>query len=152
MIHGVRQTAIMVILECKNQKIKHMENKTLKPTINKKVKAIFIEPHLGRVSEIEVTGGFPALYEIIGCNLIETYRSVWQSEGKNEMMYFDEEGRLKKQPFGFQHKLVNVDRFNLPFMGNCIIMGRNWNTGEDIDTQLTAKEVGNLIQFYKVEI
>jgi hypothetical protein len=125
-----------------------MENK---PTINKKVKAILIEPALGRISEIEVSGGFPALYEIIGCSLVETCRSIWQNDKQSEMMYFDEEGRLKKQPFGFQHKLIQVDRFNLPFMGNCVIMGRNWATGEDIDTELTASYIGNLIQFYKVE-
>lgn len=129
-----------------------MENKTLKPqTFKKCVKAIFIEPHLGKISEIEVTGGFPALYEILGCDLIETCRSVWQSEAKNEMMYFDENGRINQTHFGFQHKLINVDKFNLPLMGNCVIMGRDWNTGEDIDTQLSAKEVGNLIQFYKIE-
>ena len=129
-----------------------MENKTEKPqTFKKGVKALLIEPHLGKISEIKVTGGFPALYKIIGCDLIETYRSVWQSEGKNEMMYFDENGRINQTHFGFQHKLINVDKFNLPFMGNCIIMGRNWTTGEDIDTQLSAKEVGNLIQFYKIE-
>jgi hypothetical protein len=130
-----------------------MENKTLKPqTFKKGIKAIFIEPHLGKISEIEVTGGFPALYEMIGCDLVETCRSVWQSPSKNEMMYFDENGRHKKLQFGFQHKLINVDKFNLPFMGNCVIMGRDWNTGEDIDTQLTAKEIGNLIQFYKIEL
>jgi hypothetical protein len=129
-----------------------MENKTLKPqTFKKGIKALFIEPHLGKISEIEVTGGFPALYEILGCDLIETCRSVWQSEAKNEMMYFDENGRINQTHFGFQHKLVNVDKFNLPLMGNCVIMGRDWNTGEDIDTQLSAKEVGNLIQFYKIE-
>ena len=98
-----------------------MENKTLKPqTFKKGIKAIFIEPHLGKISEIELTGGFPALYEIIGCDLVETCRSIWQSGGKNEMMYFDENGRHKKLQFGFQHKLINVDKFNLPFMGNCV--------------------------------
>lgn len=129
-----------------------MENNNNKPqTFKRGIKAIFIEPHLGRISEIEVNGGFPALYQIIGCDLIETCRSIWQSEHKNEMMYFDENGRINKLQFGFQHKLINVDKFNLPFMGNCVIMGRDWNTGEDIDTLLTAKEIGNLIQFYKVE-
>lgn len=122
-----------------------------KPTTFKNVKALFIEPAHGRISEIEIKGGFPALYDIVGCTMLESVRSVWQTEGNNEMMYLDEEGRLKKLEFGFQHSLVNVDQFNFPFLGNCVIMGRNWNTGEDIDTKLTAQYVGNLIRFYKIQ-
>jgi len=128
-----------------------METTNNKPTTFKTVKALFIEPSKGRISQIEITGGFPALYDIVGCRMLETVRSCWQMDGNNEMMYLDEEGRLKKLEFGFQHSLVNVDQFNFPYLGNCVIMGRNWETGEDMDTKLTAEYVGNLIRFYKIQ-
>lgn len=129
-----------------------MSTKNQKPNTFAECKGILIEPAKGRISEISIKGGFPALYEIIGCQMVESIRSPWQLKGNNEMMYLDEEARLKKVEFGFQHSLVNVDQFNFPFLGNAVILGRNWNTGEDIDTQLEASYIGNLIRFYKIEL
>lgn len=61
------------------------------------IKAIFINAHERTVTDVEIPHTLHAIYETIGCDVIEIINL-----GGKHLLIVDEEGRLKEQTVGFQ--------------------------------------------------
>lgn len=63
----------------------------------KNIKAVFINAHERTVTDVEIPHTLHAIYETIGCSVIEIVNI-----GGKHLLIVDEEGRLKKQTVGFK--------------------------------------------------
>ena len=101
------------------------------------MKAIFIDAKNRTVSLIEVENDLQAMYDKIGCLLVQTVS--WDEE----VIVCDEEGRLKPWTAGFQLGDWRI-------VGNALIVG-DTEDGDFADTNRTAEEVARQIRFFGTE-
>ncbi len=98
------------------------------------MKAIFIDAKNETVSMIEVENSRQAIYDKIGCRLIQ----IVPFAGEN--IVCDEEGRLKTWTDGFQLGSWRI-------VGNALIVG-DTEDGDFADTKLSMDEIMEQIRFF----
>ena len=98
------------------------------------MKAIYIDAKNGTVSLIEVENSRQAMYNKIGCQLIQ----IVPFSGEN--IVCDEEGRLKHWTAGFQLGSWRI-------VGNALIVGDTEDC-DFADTKLSANEIAKQIRFF----
>ena len=96
--------------------------------------AIFIDAKNKTVSLIEVENDLQAMYDIIGCLLVQTVPFA------GENIVCDEEGRLKSWTAGFELGSWRI-------VGNALIVG-DTEDGDFADTKLSADEIAKQIRFF----
>jgi len=121
-----------------------------KPLKNQRVKAILIDPQKQQIHEIEFEGT-TQLYQIIGCDHLESLKSYWQGESIDEIMYFDGEVLIKNHfetNYAVGHTLLPVESV-LPIVGRVVICRISEN-GTHLDTSLQAHKIRQTTRFYLV--
>ncbi len=98
------------------------------------MKAIFIDAKNQTVSQIEVENDLQAMYDKIGCLLVQTVPFA------GENIVCDEEGRLKPWTAGFELGDWRI-------VGNALIVG-DTEDGDFADTKLSADEIEKQIRFF----
>ena len=98
------------------------------------MKAIFIDAKKQTVSLIEVENDLQAIYDKIGCLLVQTVPFA------GENIVCDEEGRLKPPTAGFKLGSWRI-------VGNALIVG-DTEDGNFADTKLSAEEIAKQIRFF----
>ena len=98
------------------------------------MKAIFIDAKKQTVSLIEVENDLQAMYDKIGCLLVQTVPFA------GENIVCNEEGRLKQWTAGFQLGDWRI-------VGNALIVG-DTEDGDFADTKLSADEIMEQIRFF----
>ena len=96
--------------------------------------AIFIDAKNKTVSQIEVENDLQAMYDKIGCLLVQTVPFA------GENIVCDEEGRLKHWTAGFQLGSWRI-------VGNALIVGDTEDC-DFTDTKLSANEIAKQIRFF----
>ena len=99
--------------------------------------AIFINVHDRTVSPVEIENDLHAMYDKIGCDLVQTVPY------KKEILVCDEMARLKPWDAGFQ-----LDAWRI--VSNTLIVDENEN-GDFSDTKLDAADVKKNIRFFGPE-
>jgi hypothetical protein len=121
-----------------------------KPLKNQRVRAILIDPEKQQIHEIEFAGT-TQLYQIIGCDHLEAFKSYWQSESNDETMYFDGEALIKnifENNYAVGHTLLPVENV-LPIIGRVVICRISEN-GTHLDTGLKSHKIRQTTRFYLV--
>ena len=98
------------------------------------MKAIFIDAKKQTVSQIEVENDLQALYDKIGCLLVQTVPFA------GENIVCDEEGRCKRWNAGFELGDWRI-------VGNALIVG-DTEAGDFADTKLSVDEIAKQIRFF----
>ena len=98
------------------------------------MKAIFINVHDRTVSPVEIENDLHAMYDKIGCDIVQTVPY------ENEILVCDEESRLKPWTAGFQLGDWRI-------VGNALIVG-DTEDGDFADTKLSADEIAKQIRFF----
>ena len=98
------------------------------------MKSIFIDAKNKTVSLIEIENDLQALYDKIGCLLVQTVPFA------GENIVCDEEGRLKPPTAGFELGDWRI-------VGNALIVG-DTEAGDFADTKLSADEIAKQIRFF----
>ena len=101
------------------------------------MKAIFINVHDRTVSPVEIENDLHAMYDKIGCDLVQTVPY------ENEILVCDEEARLKPWDAGFQ-----LDDWRI--VSNALIVAED-EDGDFTDTKLDAAVVVQQIRFFGTE-
>ena len=99
--------------------------------------AIFIDAKNKTVSLIEVENDLQAMYDKIGCLLVQVV------EYRDELIVCDEEARLKPWDAGFQLEDWRI-------VSNALIVAED-EDGDFTDTKLDAADVAQQIRFFGVE-
>ena len=99
------------------------------------MQAIFIYAGERSVAAIELENNLQAMYDIIGCRLIQVV------EYRDELIVCDEEARLKPWDHGFELADWKI-------CGNALILGEDSETGDFADAKLTAEDVAKEIRFF----
>ena len=98
------------------------------------MQAIFINAGERNVTAIELENNLQAMYDIIGCRLIQVV------EYRDELIVCDEEARLKPWGHGFELSDWKI-------CGNALILGEN-DDGDFAGTKLAAEDVAKDIRFF----
>ena len=98
------------------------------------MKAIFIDAKNKTVSQIEIENDLQAMYDKIGCLLVQTVPFA------GENIVCDEEGRLKPATAGFKLGSWRI-------VGNALIVG-DTEDGDFADTKLSVDEIIKQIRFF----
>ena len=99
--------------------------------------AIFINVHDRTVSPVEIENDLHAMYDKIGCDIVQTVPY------KKEILVCDEEARLKPWDAGFQ-----LDEWRT--VSNALIVAED-EDGEFTDTKLNATDIAQQIRFFGAE-
>ena len=98
------------------------------------MKALFINASEHSVAAIEIENDLHAMYDKIGCRLVELV------EYRDELIVCDEESRLKQWEHGFALGDWRI-------CGNALILGED-EDGDFAATKLTAEDVTKEIRFF----
>lgn len=101
------------------------------------MKALFVDATNKTMTEIEIENDLHALYDKIGCRLVQLV------EYRDELLVCDEEARLKSWDAGFQ-----LDEWRI--VSNALIVAED-EDGDFTETKLDAAEVARQIQFFGAE-
>ena len=101
------------------------------------MKAIFIDAKNQTVSQIEVENDLQAMYDKIGCLLVQVV------EYRDELIVCDEEARLKQWEHGFALGDWRI-------CGNAIIVSDK-EDGDFADTKMSAEAIAREIRFFGTE-
>ena len=96
--------------------------------------AIFIDAKNKTVNQIEVENDLQAMYDTIGCLLVQTVPFA------GENIVCDEEGRCKRWTAGFELGDWRI-------VGNALIVG-DTEDGDFANTKLSADEIAKQIRFF----
>ncbi len=99
------------------------------------MQAVFINAGERSVAAIEIENNLQAMYDIIGCRLIQVV------EYRDELIVCDEEARLKPWEYGFELADWKI-------CGNALILGEDSETGDFASAKLTAEDVAKDIRFF----
>jgi hypothetical protein len=107
-------------------------------------KGILIDTENRTITEVEVVRNeqgsqLQSIYEHVKCSTVE----VVQFNDENDV-YVDEEGLLS---INDDTKFFKMKHYPQPIAGNGLIMGFDFETGENGDTDLTIEEVKNSVTF-----
>jgi hypothetical protein len=104
------------------------------------MKSFFIDVVNQEITEVE-TNGLTSYYDLIGCELVEV-SPLMSDDG--DCAYVDEEGLLK--PIEGAWWFPN---FHQPMVGNGVVVGCDYETGEDIPpVSITLELLREKVKFY----
>jgi hypothetical protein len=121
-----------------------------KPQKNTRVEAILLDPVKQRITKIEFSG-ITQLYQIIGCDAIQGFKSYWIGKHNDEVMYFDEEALIKNTDetrYAVGHTMLPVESVT-PIIGKVVIC-RVLENGTHADTSHETHEISRLIRWYAI--
>ena len=101
------------------------------------MKAIFINIHDRIASPVEIENDLHAMYDKIGCDLVQTVPY------ENVILVCDEEARLKQWNAGFQLGDWRI-------VGNALIVAED-EDGNFTDTKIDAADVAQQVRFFGAE-
>jgi hypothetical protein len=103
------------------------------------MKAILIDVEKREVREVEIGDGIDPIYEQLKCDCF----TCVDIDDRNTV-YVDDEGLLKvnRNSVFFQY-----DDGEIPLVGNGLILGTDYETGESIDTNLNVEDVRKTVKF-----
>jgi len=104
------------------------------------MKGILIDVQKKEVREVE-WNDYKDIYRLLGCELFE----IVQIDGGN-FVYVDEEGLLNLNPSSMFFDMG----LHQPFVGNGLVTGLNYDTGETIEPTMTVEEVRNVVKFMNI--
>jgi len=108
------------------------------------MKAILINPFNQTITEVEYSGNFKEIYKLIECS---TFTCV--NVDDDNTLYVDDEGLLYETNEYFNWKNYS------DLAGKALLLGVDYQTGEDCDTSWSLQEVENMVQWlptgHKVE-
>jgi hypothetical protein len=107
-----------------------------------KIKGVFINVVTKTVTEVEIERGLEPIYQLIGCQLIESCYSSLFAPIKH-VMFCDEEGLLNEPKGGF--KIFDYS----PICGNAVIFASD-EYGELQNNHLVVEKFKELIQFVDI--
>jgi hypothetical protein len=110
--------------------------------MEKRIKGVFIDVVNKEIKEVEIENKLDAIYQLLGCELIESCYSITFNPA-NHVMFCDEEGLLK-EPIG-AFKMFDYQ----PISGNAIIFASDEN-GELQSHYLIIDKFKELIEFVEI--
>ena len=100
------------------------------------MKAILINPHEETITEVEYSGNYKEIYDIIDCRTFDVAMAK-----ENNDLYLDDEGLLKNNQRYFRMVEIGAN-----YGGKALILAHN-DEGESTATTLTLQEVENMVQW-----
>lgn len=105
----------------------------------KPAKAILLDAQNNTVSFVSITN----YKDISKFGRYDLFTTV-QINDKGETLFVDDEGLLNGTDFGFE-----IEGYPEPIMGNAVILGTNFNTGDSVDTDLTLDDVAKMVRTFQ---
>ena len=105
----------------------------------KPAKAILLDAKNNTVSFVSITN----YKDISKFGRYDLFTTV-QINDKGETLFVDDEGLLNGTDFGFE-----IEGYPEPIMGNAVILGTNFNTGDSVDTDLTLDDVAKMVRTFQ---
>jgi len=116
-------------------------------------KGIRIDSTNKTITEVEVGEGIDDIYKHVGCS---TFEVVQIDDPEENSCYVDEEALCKAAYIDEDGVKHNMNGFRIkdwphPIIGNGLVLGFDYETGESGDSNLTIKEVQNLVTFFEYD-
>jgi hypothetical protein len=105
------------------------------------MKAFLIDPERQVILPITIADTLEAMYELIGCDLVEPVRLNQQGD----TVWVDEEGLLKPDPRHF-FRIVSADGVGTELAGKGIVTGSTPD-GNNRDAQLSFQRLAAMVQW-----
>jgi hypothetical protein len=107
------------------------------------MKAILINPFNQTITEVEYSGNFKEIYKLIDCSTFDCINI-----DDDNTLFVDDEGLLQENRYFHWKDYTNL-------AGKALIIGVDYQTGEDCDTSWSLQEVENMVEWlpngHKVE-
>ena len=107
------------------------------------MKAILINPFNQTITEVEYSGNFKEIYKLIDCSTFDCINI-----DNDNTLFVDDEGLLQENRYFHWKDYTNL-------AGKALIIGVDYQTGEDCDTSWSLQEVENMVEWlpngHKVE-
>ena len=103
------------------------------------MRSILIDPFTRTITEVEYTGNYKQIYDLIDCETYDVARINEHGDG----IFVDDEGLFKE---GEQRFFLYED-YHQPLAGKGLILGCDMDTGESVATTLTLAEVIDKVEF-----
>lgn len=106
--------------------------------------AILIDVHNETVRMVEVSkeNTLRDMYKHLGCEMVEVAHNF---DHKADSIYVDEEGLFTMND---DSKFFSIEGGHQPFIGNGLVMGINYMTGESVDVHITVEEIRAKVKFH----
>jgi len=99
------------------------------------MKAILINPFNQTITEIKYSGNFKEIYKLIDCSTFDCINI-----DDNNTLFVDDEGLLQQNRYFHWKDYTNL-------AGKALIIGVDYQTGEDCDTSWSLQEVENMVEW-----
>jgi hypothetical protein len=107
------------------------------------MKAIIIDVIKEEIREVDIPqNNLDAIYQQLNCSCFDIVGLSY-----TESLYVDDEGLLKLND---NSKFFAIKGAYQPFVGNGLILGIDYNTGESINTSLTIEYVKSIVTFHTI--
>jgi len=107
------------------------------------MKTILINPFNQTITEVEYSGNFKEIYKLIDCSTFDCINI-----DDDNTLFVDDEGLLQENRYFHWKDYTNL-------AGKALIIGVDYQTGEDCDTSWSLQEVENMVEWlpngHKVE-
>jgi len=99
------------------------------------MKAILINPYNETITEVEYSGNFKEIYKLIDCSTFDCINI-----DDDNTLFVDDEGLLQQNRYFYWKDYTNL-------AGKALIIGVDYQTGEDCDTSWSLQEVENMVEW-----
>ena len=99
------------------------------------MKAILINPFNQTITEIKYSGNFKEIYKLIDCSTFDCINI-----DNDNTLFVDDEGLLQENRYFYWKDYTNL-------AGKALIIGVDYQTGEDCDTSWSLQEVENMVEW-----
>ena len=99
------------------------------------MKAILINPFNQTITEVEYSGNFKEIYKLIDCSTFDCINI-----DDNNTLFVDDEGLLQQNRYFYWKDYTNL-------AGKALIIGVDYQTGEDCETSWSLQEVENMVEW-----
>jgi len=99
------------------------------------MKAILINPYNETITEVEYSGNFKEIYKLIDCSTFDCINI-----DDDNTLFVDDEGLLQQNRYFHWKDYTNL-------AGKALIIGVDYQTGEDCDTSWTVQTVENMVEW-----
>ena len=99
------------------------------------MKAILINPFNQTITEVEYSGNFKEIYKLIDCSTFDCINI-----DDDNTLFVDDEGLLRENRYFYWKGYTNL-------AGKALIIGVDYQTGEDCETSWSLQEVENMVEW-----
>jgi len=117
------------------------EELAMDKNLQKKTKAILINPFTRSITEVEYNGDFNEIYKLIGCDTFTIAPITHRGDG----IFIDDEGLFKFNQAFFKH-----DGYPQPLAGCGLIMGCD-EEGETVEPTVSLTDTVHAVRFMSLE-